>query len=271
MSEKWLLKATHFGGIFLVIFTYTIIYLPIVIIAILSVNASSRDQVFTGFSFIWYREILNNPRLLEAIQNTLLVAVLATIISTILGTLFAIGIHGLSRKRRLQMMVLNNVPVVNPDIVTGISLLLVFSLLPLSFGFQTMLLAHIFFCIPFVVLSVLPKLKSLDPNLFDAAIDLGASKLQALWLVIIPSIKVGILAGSLIAFTMSIDDFVISYFTYGDGFQNVSIWIYSRLGRRTFSPSVYAYNTLVVVVTIVVLSLFNIFGKKQKQLKGEKL
>ncbi len=271
MSEKLTLRLSRVGTILLVIFTYSIIYLPIVIIAFLSFNASSRDQIWTGFSFVWYREILNNPRLLEAIQNTLLIAVLATLISTVLGTLFAIGIHGLSRKQRLKIMVLNNIPVVNPDIVTGISLLLVFSLLPLSFGFQTMLLAHIFFCIPFVVLSVLPKLKTLDPNLYDAAIDLGASRFKALWLVIIPSIKVGILAGSLIAFTMSIDDFVISYFTFGDGFQNVSIWIYSRLGRRTFSPSVYAYNTLVVFVTIVVLSLFNLFGKKQKSIKGEKI
>lgn len=256
--------------ILLTFVTYSIIYIPILIIAFLSVNASQRDSVFTRFSLVWYREIIHNDRLLEAIQNTLTIAFLATTIATIIGTLAAIGIHSLSRKKRVQMMLLNNVPVVNPDIVTGISLLLVFSLLPLSFGMQTMLLAHIFFCIPFVVLSVLPKLKTLDPNLFDAAIDLGASKMKALWFVIIPSIKVGIVAGALIAFTMSIDDFVISYFVYGDGYQNVSIWIYSRLGRRTFSPSVYAYNTLVVFVTMVGLIIFNVVSQRKK-IEGEKI
>ena len=255
----------------LVFFTYTIIYLPIVIIAILSVNASQRDYIFTGFSFRWYHEIVLNARLLEAITNTLTVAVLSTTIATILGTAFAIGIHNLKRKLRVRMMVLNNVPVVNPDIVTGISLLLVFSLLPISFGMPTMLLAHIFFSIPFVVLSVLPKLKSLDPNLFEAALDLGATKFQAIFKVIIPSIKMGIIAGALIAFTMSIDDFVISYFVYGNGYQNVSIWIYSRLGRRTFSPAVYAYNTLVVLVTLIVLFVFNQFNRKNKKLKGDRL
>jgi spermidine/putrescine transport system permease protein len=250
--------------------TYSLIYIPILIIAFLSVNASQRDSVFTRFSFVWYREILNNERLLVAIQNTLTIAFLATIIATVIGTLAAIGIHSLSRKKRVQMMLLNNVPVVNPDIVTGISLLLVFSLLPLSFGMQTMLLAHIFFCIPFVVLSVLPKLKTLDLNLFDAAVDLGASKVKALWYVIIPSIKVGIIAGALIAFTMSIDDFVISYFVYGDGYQNVSIWIYSRLGRRTFSPSVYAYNTLIVLGTMFGLIIFNVVSQRKK-IEGENI
>ena len=172
---------------------------------------------------------------------------------------------------RMRFMILNNIPVVNPDIVTGISLLLVFSLLPISFGMPSMLLAHIFFSIPFVVLSVLPKLKSLDKNLYEAALDLGATKFQAIVKVIIPSIKVGIIAGALIAFTMSIDDFVISYFVYGSGYQNVSIWIYSRLGRRTFSPAVYAYNTLIVVVTLLGLITFNRLSQKNKRLKGDKI
>ncbi len=255
----------------LAILTYTVIYLPIVIIAILSVNASARDYVFTGFSLRWYREIVLDARLLQAIQNTLTIALLSTTIATCLGTAFAIGIHGLKRNQRIRMMVLNNVPIVNPDIVTGISLLLVFSLLPISFGMPTMLLAHIFFSIPFVVLSVLPKLKALDPNLFEAALDLGATKFQAIFRVIVPSIKMGIIAGALIAFTMSIDDFVISYFVYGNGYQNVSIWIYSRLGRRTFSPAVYAYNTLVVLITMIILFIFNQFNRKNKKLKGDRI
>lgn len=160
-------------------------------------------------------------------------------------------------------MMLNNVPVINPDIVTGLSLMIVFSLLPLSFGMSTMLLAHIFFSIPFVVLTVLPKLKELDPNLMDAAMDLGCSSFEGVVKVVIPSIKTSIIAGALIAFTMSIDDFVISYFTTGNGFQNVSIWIYSRLGRRNFSPAVYAYNTLIVIITISVLGYINVRTKNR--------
>jgi len=267
MSEK----TPKIIQVFLVLLTYSIIYLPIIVIALLSVNASARDYVFTGFSLRWYREIFLDTRLLEAIKNTLTVAILSTTISTILGTFFAIGINAMNKKVRMRFMVLNNIPVVNPDIVTGISLLLVFSLLPISFGMPTMLLAHIFFSIPFVVLSVLPKLKSLDKNLYEAALDLGATKLQAIIKVIIPSIKVGIIAGALIAFTMSIDDFVISYFVYGSGYQNVSIWIYSRLGRRTFSPAVYAYNTLIVLITLIGLITFNRLSQKNKRLKGDKI
>lgn len=267
MSEK----TPKIIQVFLVLLTYSIIYLPIIVIALLSVNASARDYVFTGFSLRWYREIFLDARLLEAIKNTLTVAILSTTISTILGTFFAIGINAMNKKVRMRFMVLNNIPVVNPDIVTGISLLLVFSLLPISFGMPTMLLAHIFFSIPFVVLSVLPKLKSLDKNLYEAALDLGATKFQAIIKVIIPSIKVGIIAGALIAFTMSIDDFVISYFVYGSGYQNVSIWIYSRLGRRTFSPAVYAYNTLIVLITLIGLIIFNRLSQKNKRLKGDKI
>jgi spermidine/putrescine transport system permease protein len=143
--------------------------------------------------------------------------------------------------------------------------MIVFSLLPLSFGMQTMLLAHIFFSIPFVVLNVLPKLKELDKNLYDAALDLGCTKFQAIYKVILPGIKTGIIAGALIAFTMSIDDFVISYFVSGPDFPNVSLWIYSRIGRRNFSPAVYAYNTIIVAVAImVIVGIFKI-GKKEKK------
>ena len=236
-------------------FAFFIIYLPILIIMLFSVNSAEKDYVFDSFSFKWYVEMFDDPQLFEAITNTIMVAVLSTLVATIVGTVTAIGIHALSKKNRTRMMILNNIPVINPDIVTGISLMLVFSLLPISFGMNTMLLAHIFFSIPFVVLTVLPKLKELDPNLYDAALDLGCSRFKAIYKVIIPSIKMGMIAGALIAFTMSIDDFVISYFTSGQGFQNVSIWIYSRIGRKSFSKGVYAYNTLVVFGTIAVLLL----------------
>ncbi len=249
---------------FITIFAYGIIYLPIAVIAFLSFNESSKSYIFTAFSLKWYGEIFLDERLFEAIVNTIMVALISTLVATLVGTFTAIGINSLRKRNRAKMMILNNIPVINPDIVTGVSLMLVFGLLPISFGMSTMLLAHIFFSIPFVVLSVLPKLKELDLNLFDAALDLGCTKFQGIIKVIIPSIKTSILAGALIAFTMSIDDFVISYFTTGNGFQNVSIWIYSRIGRRSFNPAVYSYNTLVVFITIIILIVINKLGYNKK-------
>jgi len=247
------------------IFAYSIIYFPIAYIMYLSFNESEKYYRFTQFGIKWYVEIFKQSTLITAIENTLLVAVISTILATIIGTLTAIGINALRKKYRVRLMILNNVPVINPDIVTGISLMLVLSLLPISFGMPTMLLAHIFFSIPFVVLSVLPKLKELDVNLFDAALDLGCTRFGAIIKVILPSIKTSIVAGALIAFTMSIDDFVISYFTTGNGFNNVSLWIYSRIGRRSFSPAVYAYNTLIIFITITGLIVFNKIGIKNRK------
>jgi len=263
-KNKWILLV-------LTIFGYLIVYLPLIMIVYFSLNKSERIHYDLGFGLVWYREIFNESNgLLQAIINTLQVALLSTIIATIIGTITAIGIHSLSRNNRIRMMILNNVPVINPDIVTGVSLWLVFGLLPISFGMPTMLLAHVFFSIPFVVLSVLPKLKKLDVNLFDAAQDLGCSKMQAIYKVILPSITSSIIAGALIAFTMSIDDFVISYFTAGVEFQNVSLWIYSKIGRKTFSPAVYAYNSIIVFVTIFGLFLYNLRIVKKRRKLNEK-
>jgi spermidine/putrescine transport system permease protein len=262
-------KHNYFAGfrIFITIISYIVIYLPIFIIALLSVNESKNGYAWDRFSLKWYLEIFTNDNLFEAITNTLTIAFISTLISTVLGTLFAIGINSLTKQNRVRMMILNNIPVINPDIVTGISLMLVLSLLPLSFGFSTMLLAHVFFSIPFVVLSVLPKLKELDPNLYEAALDLGCTNLQALYKVIIPSVKTSIIAGALIAFTMSIDDFVISYFTTGNGYDNFSIWLYSSLKVRAVNPGAFAYNTLVVMVTIGVLGYFNFGNRKRRSEK----
>ena len=255
----------------LTIFTFFIIYLPIAIIVLLSVHNSQYNFNEFGFTLRWYRAILDDRALMDAIFVTLQIAIISTVISTVLGTLFAIGIHSLRKKARLRVMVLNNVPVVNPDIVTGIMLFMIFRFVRISFGFPTMLLAHIFFSIPFVILSVLPKLKSLDPNLFDAALDLGATKFKAILYVIVPSIKIGMLAGALIAFTMSIDDFIISYFMKQGDFHNVSTLIYSRLGKRQISPAVFAYNSLVVILTITIMIVFNRLSYNQKKIKGERL
>jgi len=223
---------------------------------------------FTTFTFKWYGLIFSERSLSQAILNSLLVAVLATAISTILGTIFAIGIHSLTKKKRQKMVLLNQVPILNADIVTGISLMLVFKVLmmvfPTIFGLTTMLLAHVFFCLPYVILSVLPKLSELDPNLYDAALDLGCKPAKGIVRVILPAISSGIFTGMLMAFTMSIDDFVISYFNTGQGFENVSIWIYASIGRQ-MSPSVYAYNTAFSFLMILVLVMISVRGSIKKR------
>jgi spermidine/putrescine transport system permease protein len=247
------------------VLVYFVIYFPIIIIAVLSLNESIRDYQFTGLSFKWYAEIFKEASLLSAIQNTLLVAFLSTLIATIVGTYFSVVLLRVSKKVRLRLLMINNVPVVNPDIVTALGLLTVFSVIGIRFGFPSMLLAHVFFSVPFVVLTVFPKLKSLKKEVYEAALDLGAKPFNAWIKVVLPEIKGAMIAGALIAFTMSIDDFVISYFVYGDGFQNVSIWLYSRLGRRSFSPAIYAYNTLIMSVTMMIL-----IGLSLKIRKGEK-
>jgi len=255
---KWLNR-----GVMLL--AYTIIYLPIVIIAVLSLNESIRDFQFTGLSLKWYLEIIRDQSLLRAIQNTLSVAFLSTIIATIVGTYFSVVLLRVSKKIRLRLLMINNVPVVNPDIVTALGLLTVFSVIGIQFGFPSMLLAHVFFSVPFVVLTVFPKLKSMKKEVYEAALDLGAKPFNAWLKVVLPELKGAMIAGALIAFTMSIDDFVISYFVYGDGFQNVSIWLYSRLGRRSFSPAVYAYNTLIMGVTVLILIGLSLKIKKGEQ------
>ncbi len=252
----------------IVIITFLLLYFPIVVIALLSVNASQTGVTFTDFTFRWYQEVIQNDSLRGAILNTLLIAVTSTVISTILGTFISIGIFSFKLKYRSKLILINNFPIVNADISTAIILMIIFTIINIKFGFTTMLLAHIFFSIPFVILSIIPRLREVDEDLFDAAIDLGCSKFQALYKVIIPSIKTGIITGALIAFTMSIDDFVISWFNTGNGFDNFSIWIYARLGRKTFSPAAYAYNTIITVLTITILIIYNI--KSIRRVNDEK-
>lgn len=266
-------------------FTILILYFPIFIITLQSFNNSTTGTTFGGFTLRWYIQIFEEPRLVSAIVNSISIALLSTLAATVLGTLAAVGIHSLNSKNRKNMILINNIPVLNADIVTGVFLMLIFlllqTLLPnaLIFGYFTMLFAHIFFSIPYVVLSVLPKLNEIDKNLFDAAQDLGCTKSEALYKVIIPSIKAGIIAGAMIAFTMSIDDFVISYFTTGNGVQNFSIWIYSNMGkseaRSNVLPLAYAYNTIISSGTLLGLLFYNItrmrkkYKEKRKEEKGK--
>jgi spermidine/putrescine transport system permease protein len=245
----------------LIAITAFLLYFPIVIIAIFAFNDSARTIAWSGFTLRWFAEIVNERSMFESIQRTWTIAIISTFIATIAGTFIAIGIHDLSTTRRRRILFLNNIPVVNPDVVTGISLMLVFGLIGIPFGAITMLFAHVFFSIPYVVLTVLPKLKQLDQNLYDAARDLGCSPFAAVRKVILPAVYGAVIAGGMIAFTMSIDDFVISYFTTGSGFTNFSNWIYSRLGRKSFSPAAYAYNSLISIVTISGLLLYNLRKK----------
>ncbi len=231
-------------------------YLPILYIIVFSFNSSRSLTKFSGFSFKWYEKMFSDSNMMSTVLYTIVIAILATVISTIIGTLAAIG---LSRSRRVLRNVVeqvNNLPIMNPEIVTAIGLLMFFSAIGIEKGFLTLLLAHIMFCTPYVILSVSPKLRSLDPNLADAALDLGATPFQALTKVIVPQIMPGIVSGALIAFTMSFDDFIISYFVTGNGVNNISILVYTMSKR--INPSINALSTLVILLITIVLVIVNV-------------
>ena len=236
--------------------TLLFFYLPILYIIVFSFNDSRSLTQFGGFSLRWYERLFSDATMLEAIFYTIACAVIATVVSTVAGTITAIGLSKSSRILTAFVERVNDLPVMNPDIVTAISLLMFFSVLTIRKGFLTMLLAHIMFCIPYVMLSVMPKLRSLDPNLIDAAMDLGATPYVALRRVIVPQIRPGIISGALIAFTMSFDDFVISYFVTGNGVSNISILVYTMSKR--VNPSINALSTLVILLITLALGIVNI-------------
>ena len=249
-------KKTSVGSKIILTLTMLFFYLPILYIIIFSFNDSRSLTKFGGFSLRWYEKMFADSTMMEAVLYTVIIAVIATVVATVVGSITAIG-RSKSRKV-VQKMVerINDLPVMNPDIVTAISLLMFFSVLTVKKGFGTLLIAHIMFCIPYVMLSVTPKLRSLDPNLIDAAMDLGATPFQALAKVIVPQIKPGIVSGALIAFTMSFDDFVISYFTTGNGVNNISILVYTMSKR--VNPSINALSTIVILLITLVLGVVNI-------------
>ena len=249
-------KKTSVGSKIILTLTMLFFYLPILYIIVFSFNDSRSLTKFSGFSLRWYEKMFADSTMMEAVLYTVIIAIIATVVATVVGTITAIG---LSKSRKVvQKMVerINDLPVMNPDIVTAISLLMFFSVLTIKKGFGTLLIAHIMFCIPYVMLSVTPKLRSLDPNLIDAAMDLGATPFQALVKVIVPQIKPGIVSGALIAFTMSFDDFVISYFTTGNGVNNISILVYTMSKR--VNPSINALSTIVILLITLVLGVVNI-------------
>lgn len=235
---------------------FVFLYAPIFALILFSFNDSKSMAKWQGFTFKWYQELMHNEAILSALRTTILVAVVASIVATIIGTISAIGIHKMKGAKKSVLLNINYLPVLNPDIVTAIGLMSLFIFLNLDLGLGTMILAHITFDIPYVVLSVLPRLKQLPQNIEEAAMDLGAKPMYALRKVILPQIKPGIISGFLIAFTMSIDDFVISFFNTGSGVSNLSIEVYS-MARRGIKPEINALSTLMFVSVLVLLLLAN--------------
>lgn len=259
-------KNNRIFGKILMILMIIFFYLPILYMIIFSFNDGKSLTKFTGFSLRWYQHMLESQDMMEALYTTFSVAILATFISTVVGTVAAIGLSKSKKIVRNLMEQVNNLPMMNPEIVTAIGFMLLFITFKIEKGYVTMLLAHIAFCIPYVMLSVMPKIKQLDPNLADAAMDLGCTPWQALIKVIVPQIAPGILSGALIAFTMSVDDFIISYFVTGGGVKNLSIIVYTMSKR--VNPSINAVSTLVVVIITLVLLVINlapILAAKRKE------
>lgn len=262
MNKKKRIGSKIFLGI-IVLFLYA----PIIYTMVFSFNEGKSLTKFSGFSFKWYEKMFSNDTMMEALFYTIIVAILATIISTLVGTVTAIGLSKSRRAIKNVVEQVNQLPIMNPEIVTAIGLLMLFSFIHFEKGFFTMLLAHIMFCIPYVILSVMPKLRTLNPNLAEAAMDLGATPWQALTKVIVPECMPGIISGALIAFTMSFDDFVISYFVTGNGVSNISILVYTE--SRRINPSINALSTIIVVIITIALLLVNIIPSLTSKKKSK--
>lgn len=240
------------------------LYLPIVVLIVQSFNAGKSRAKWEGFSLHWYEELFHNPSIMNALMVTLSIALLAALFSTIIGTLAAIGIHAMKKRPQNLMLTLNNIPMTMPDIVTGISLMLLFIFTQVERGYFTMLLAHITFDVPYVILSVMPKLKQMNKHSYEAALDLGATPTYALTHVILPEVMPGVITGALLAFTLSLDDFTISYFTTNPLVQNLSTLIYSQ-ARKGIKPTMNALSALMFVALLVLLLLVNKRSSKAEE------
>lgn len=254
-----------------VAFIMLLLYSPIVLMIVFSFNSSASTSVITGFSLRWYESLLHDSATMNALKNTLILAVSSSLIATVMGTAAAVGINALRNKfAKKTIMGVTNIPMMNPEIVTGISMMLLFifcaKLIGITdaLGFTTMLIAHVTFNLPYVILSVLPKLRQLDKYLPEAAMDLGCTPVQAFFKVILPSISTGIVSGLMMSFTLSLDDFVISYFTQGPSFETLPIRIFSMTKKRV-TPDMYALSTLIFVAILILLVLLNV-----SQVRGEK-
>lgn len=246
------------------------LYLPIFVLIVFSFN-DGKTSVWKGFTLKWYIELFNNSVIMNALYNSLVIAVLAAMISTVLGTAAAIGIYNFKKPVKGIINNISNISIINPEIVTGVSLMLLFSFLGVLFnfemGFTTVLISHIGFCTPYVILNVMPKLRQMDNSIYEAALDLGCNQRQAFTKAVLPEIMPGIISGMLMAFTYSLDDFVITYFTRGPKFQTLPIEIYTML-RRRISPTINALSTLLFVVTLTVLILVNVRERRVERARG---
>lgn len=264
-------KKSKVVSICYIVLCFCFFYLPILVTMVFSFNSSKSLTKFSGFSLRWYQNLLADGEIMDAVIVSLSIAVIATLVATILGTITAIGLSKNRKVVREWIINVNNLSITNPDIVTAIGLMILFSSMKIEKGYITMLLAHIAFCTPYVITNVYPKVRNLDPNLANAAMDLGATPFQALTKVIVPMIKEGIYAGMLLSFTMSFDDFVISYFVTGNGVSNISIILYTMTKRA--NPTINALSTIVIVVimvTLLVVNLAPIIMKKKRGVQHEK-
>lgn len=241
---------------FYTVIIFIFLYAPIATLIVLSFNSSKSRAKWGGFTTKWYSSLFKNEQILNALFTTLIIAVISSIIATILGTMAAIAINSMSRRKRAIYLGITNIPMLNADIVTGISLMLLFIAAGASLGFQTVLVSHITFNIPYVILSVMPKLKQTNQSTYEAALDLGASPLQAFFKVVFPDIVPGVLSGFLLAFTMSLDDFIITHFTKGPGLDTLSTKIYTEV-KKGIKPEIYSLSTIMFLTVLILLIIVN--------------
>ena len=254
---KWLRKTY-------VAIVMAFLYAPILVLIVFSFNKSKSRGAWTGFTLSWYQRLFTNEAIIQSLINTLVVALISSVLATVIGTLAAIGIRNMGRLSRSVVMNVTYMPVINPEIVTGVSLMLLFAGVQLEFGFVTLVLAHITFNIPYVILNVMPKLRQMDVSVYEAAQDLGCSPMQAFFKVVIPEIMPGMLAGFLMAVTYSLDDFIISYFVTGPTSQTLPITIFS-MTRRKVSPEINALSTIIFVVVLIVLLAVNLNDARRER------
>ncbi len=250
------------------------LYVPIFVLIVFSFNTTKSRSVMSGFTFDWYIKLFKNEIIMSSLMNTIIIAVLASIVSTILGTAAAVGIKNMKKVPKAIVLNITNFPIINPEIVTGVSLMLLFvffaARMNFEFGFVTLLIAHITFDVPYVILNVMPKLNQMDPFLYEAAQDLGCNPLKAFFKVVLPEIMPGVVSGFLISFTFSLDDFIISYFTCGSSMQTLPVTIYS-MTRRKVSPEINALSTIIFLTVVVILVIKNIVEiKSNAKEKGER-
>lgn len=235
---------------------FIFLYAPIVTLIVLSFNASKTRAKWGGFTLKWYGTLFQNDKIMQALFNTLFIALTASVIATVIGTIACISIMNLKKRSRTIVIGITNIPMLNADIVTGISLMLLFISMGLRFGMGTILLSHITFCIPYVILSVMPRMKQLNPHTYEAALDLGAGPVYGFFKVVFPEILPGVLSGFLMAFTMSLDDFIITHFTKGAGVDTLSTKIYTEV-KKGIKPEMYALSTIIFMTVLILLLLVN--------------